>query len=71
LPRNLRDQLAAPPPRGDGFNLFESEKRLLLDVLERTGWNQTKTAEMLGISRKQLRTRMKNHDLLRTPGRLP
>jgi DNA-binding NtrC family response regulator len=71
LPRNLREQQAAPPPRGDGFNLFESEKRLLLDVLERTGWNQTKTAEVLGISRKQLRTRMKNHDLLRTPGRLP
>ncbi len=71
LPRSLREQQAAPPPRADGFNLFESEKRLLLDVLERTGWNQTKTAEVLGISRKQLRTRMKNHDLLRAPGRLP
>ncbi len=69
LPRSLREQRAAPPSRENGLGLFENEKRLLLEALERTGWNQTKTAEVLGISRKQLRTRMRNHDLLPAPGR--
>ncbi len=68
LPRNLREQQATAQSGGRGVGLFEAEKRLLLEALERTGWNQTKTAEVLGISRKQLRTRMKNHDLLRAPG---
>jgi len=68
LPRSLREERAAPASRTPGFGLFENEKRLLLEALERTGWNQTRTAEVLGISRKQLRTRMKNHDLLPTPG---
>ena len=75
LPRSLRERPGAPPPgaplahappRAEGsLGLFENERRLLLEALERTGWNQTRTAEVLGISRKQLRTRMKNHDLLR------
>jgi two-component system, NtrC family, response regulator AtoC len=71
LPRSLRERqaAAAPPSRGNGFGLFENEKRLLLEALEKAGWNQTKTAEVLGISRKQLRTRMKNHDLLPAPDR--
>jgi len=64
LPRSLREGPVGPAPRKDGLGLFESEKRLLLEALEKAGWNQTRTAEILGISRKQLRTRMKNHDLL-------
>jgi len=46
------------------FDLMETEKRLLLNALEKTSWNQTKSAEMLGISRKQFRTKMKHHGLL-------
>ena len=74
LPRSLREKPSAapshgerrpaPPSVGAGLGLFENEKRLLLEALEKTGWNQTRTAEVLGISRKQLRTRMRNHDLL-------
>ena len=45
-------------------NLLELEKKLILKVLEEENWNQTKTAERLGISRKQLRTKMKNFGLL-------
>ncbi len=68
LPRSLREPRAAPTPRADdGLGLFENERRLLVEALEKTGWNQTRTAEVLGISRKQLRTRMKNHDLLPAP----
>ncbi|MEW5745433.1 MAG: sigma-54 dependent transcriptional regulator [Nitrospirota bacterium] len=66
LPRNIRD-LHAPERQGEEtFNLVEMEKRLLVRALERTAWNQTKAAEILGISRKQLRTKMKNHGLLST-----
>ena len=66
LPRNLREERPAlAPARPDGRGLLEAEKSLLLEALERTGWNQTRAAAELGISRKQLRTRMKNHGLLR------
>jgi len=45
-------------------NLFELEKRIILKTLNEENWNQTKTAQKLGISRKQLRTKMKNFGLL-------
>jgi two-component system response regulator AtoC len=71
LPKSLREPKADPRPSSAALNLFEAEKRLLLNALEKTGWNQTRTAEVLGITRKQLRTRMKNHDLLPGPNREP
>lgn len=46
------------------LNLLELEKSLIIKALNTTGWNQTKAAEILGISRKQLRTKMKHHGLL-------
>lgn len=46
------------------LNLLEMEKRLILKALNETGWNQTKAAALLGITRKQLRTKMKHHGLL-------
>ncbi len=45
-------------------NLIELEKRIIKKVLEEVNWNQTKAAEKLGITRKQLRTKMKNFGLL-------
>ncbi len=45
-------------------NLFELEKRIILKTLNEENWNQTRTAQKLGISRKQLRTKMKNFGLL-------
>ncbi len=63
LPRKMQEYVEAP----DGieeFKLFEIEKRVILKALNRTGWNQSKAAELLGISRKQLRTKMKNLGLL-------
>jgi DNA-binding NtrC family response regulator len=64
LPRAIRDLQAPPSTGSDGLNLADTEKRLLMRALEKTSWNQTKAAEVLGISRKQLRTKMKNHGLL-------
>jgi len=62
LPRAIRELQATAS--SDGLNLVETEKRLLMNALEKTSWNQTKAAEVLGISRKQLRTKMKHHGLL-------
>ena len=58
------------PPAQDGkepfdqMNLLETEKRLIIKALNQTSWNQSRAAEVLGITRKQLRTKMKNLDLL-------
>jgi len=64
LPAKLA--LPAQDERGvfDQMNLIETEKRLIVKALNQTSWNQSHAAEVLGISRKQLRTKMKNLDLL-------
>ncbi len=46
------------------FNLPEMEKRIISRALDATSWNQSRAAVLLGISRKQLRTKMKNLGLL-------
>ncbi len=64
LPRALRE-IRIPSAHSVGeLNLMETEKILILRSLEKTSWNQTRAAQALGISRKQLRTKMKHHGLL-------
>ena len=48
----------------EGLNLPDIEKRIILKALDKASWNQSKAAVLLGISRKQLRTKMKNMDLI-------
>ena len=50
------DHIALPP---SGVSLEEVEMSLVRQALERSGGNQTKAAELLDISRDQLRYRMK------------
>ena len=64
LPNSIRQISAQKSFTDIASNLVETEKRLLLNALTKTSWNQTKAAEILGISRKQLRTKMKHHGLL-------
>ncbi|MGB9823074.1 MULTISPECIES: sigma-54-dependent transcriptional regulator [Thermodesulfovibrio] len=64
LPRRIQEQSGWTSLKENSLNLLEVEKSLILKALNSTGWNQTKTAQILGISRKQLRTKMKNHGLL-------
>ncbi len=45
------------------LNLDSVEKELIIKALEKYNYNQTKTAASIGISRKQLRTKMKKYDL--------
>jgi two-component system response regulator HydG/two-component system response regulator AtoC len=47
------------------LNLVEIEKNLILETLIKNNWNQTKTAMELGISRKQLITKMKKFGLFK------
>lgn len=45
----------------DTLTLKEAEKRLILRALERSGGNQTKAAQALGISRGTLINRLKEY----------
>ncbi|WP_299229101.1 sigma-54 dependent transcriptional regulator [Sulfurihydrogenibium sp.] len=48
----------------NSLNLYDIEKNIILKVLQEENFNQTRAAQKLGISRKQLRTKMKNFGLL-------
>jgi two-component system, NtrC family, response regulator AtoC len=52
---------------GNGVNLEELERSLLVQALERTRWNQTKAAVLLGLNRDQIRYRIEKFQLERTP----
>jgi two-component system, NtrC family, response regulator AtoC len=43
--------------------LAETERRVILHALEQTGWNRTKTANVLGISRRQLFDKIQQYGL--------
>jgi two-component system response regulator AtoC len=47
----------------EGISLYEIEKQIIVQALEITGYNQTKTSALLGISRDTLRYKMKKYDL--------
>ncbi|MBK6966789.1 MAG: sigma-54-dependent Fis family transcriptional regulator [Bacteroidales bacterium] len=49
------------PP--EGVSLYEIEKQIIIQALVKTGYNQTKTSVLLGISRDTLRYKMKKYDL--------
>jgi two-component system, NtrC family, response regulator AtoC len=48
----------------DDASLYKIEKKVITKALELNDWNQTKTADMLGITREVLRYRMKKWGLL-------
>jgi DNA-binding NtrC family response regulator len=64
LPVKLQPLTGKRADAFDEMNLVETEKRLIIKALNNTAWNQSKSADVLGISRKQLRTKMKNLGLL-------
>jgi Nif-specific regulatory protein len=53
-----------PNPAANQASLWDQERVLLVQALERAGSNQTRAATLLKISREQLRTRMKRYGLL-------
>ncbi|MFP4393292.1 MAG: sigma-54-dependent transcriptional regulator [Desulfohalobiaceae bacterium] len=68
FPSNLPDKLAnlkTGPAQGQAeMNLLSLEYEVINKALEQSGGNQSAAARLLGISRKQLRTKLQNHGLL-------
>ncbi len=48
-----------------GINLEELERSLVVQALERAGWNQTRAAGLLGLNRDQIRYRIEKFKLER------
>ena len=58
----------APPegePPQETLELAQVERDLMSQALERTGWNVTRAARILGITRDTLRYRIDKHGLTR------
>ncbi len=62
-PAEKGKQLLSLPQKG--LNLDELEKDLVIQALERTGRNQTKAGELLGMTRDQIHYRMEKYGLLK------
>jgi two-component system response regulator AtoC len=70
LPRDVREYLRTPVLSGDTFRLppgglilADLEKELIRQALEQTHQNKSHAAKLLGLSRTQLRTRMRHYGL--------
>jgi two-component system, NtrC family, response regulator AtoC len=75
----LPDDLVASPSTGEDKKqetrqqssmslkeiLAETERRVILQALEETGWSRTRAAKALGISRRQLYDKLQQYDLRR------
>jgi transcriptional regulator with GAF, ATPase, and Fis domain len=49
-----------------GLDLEQLERSLVVQALQRTGWNQTKAAALLGLNRDQIRYRVEKFQLEKT-----
>jgi transcriptional regulator with PAS, ATPase and Fis domain len=58
----LGAQVELPPA---GLDLEQLERSLVVQALERTAWNQTKAAALLGLNRDQIRYRIEKFELER------
>jgi two-component system response regulator AtoC len=49
----------------EGIDLEQLERSLVVQALERSGWNQTRAATLLGLNRDQIRYRIEKFKLER------
>jgi transcriptional regulator with GAF, ATPase, and Fis domain len=49
----------------NGISLDDLERSLVVQALERSGWNQTRAATLLGLNRDQIRYRIEKFALER------
>ena len=64
LPLEIRDQEGqggAHEQAANRTSIVTNEKKLLLDVLQETGWNKKLSAQKLGISRSTLYNKLKKY----------
>ena len=62
--RSLTEGVELPP---NGIDLDQLERSLVVQALDRCGWNQTRAATLLGLNRDQIRYRIEKFKLERTP----
>jgi two-component system response regulator AtoC len=62
--RNLTEGVELPP---NGIDLEKLERSLVVQALDRSGWNQTRAATLLGLNRDQIRYRIEKFKLERAP----
>ena len=58
ISRDGADTHQAETQTAQNYNLQEMERKLILDVLNKTGGNKSKAAELLGITREGLRKKL-------------
>ena len=61
-PMRLGERVELPAA---GIDLEQLERSLVVQALERTRWNQTKAATLLGLNRDQIRYRIEKFQLER------
>jgi DNA-binding NtrC family response regulator len=61
-PMRLTEGISLP---ADGIDLDQLERSLVVQALERSGWNQTRAAGVLGLNRDQIRYRIEKFKLER------
>jgi DNA-binding NtrC family response regulator len=52
-----------------GIDLEQVERSLVIQALERSGWNQTRAAALLGLNRDQIRYRIEKFKLEKSPSK--
>jgi transcriptional regulator with GAF, ATPase, and Fis domain len=61
-PMRLTEGVSLP---ANGIDLDQLERSLMVQALERSGWNQTRAAGLLGLNRDQIRYRIEKFKLER------
>jgi DNA-binding NtrC family response regulator len=64
-PPRLTETIQLPP---HGIDLEQLERSLVVQALERSNWNQTRAATLLGVNRDQIRYRIEKFKLERPQG---
>ena len=68
LPREIAGDQSAPPEDKAESSLWGTEKALIIKALKEAGWNQSKASRVLGISRDNLRYRIKKFNIDKPTG---
>lgn len=61
--KKSQQQAVAENPPAEGMDLAEREKNAIVEALEKTHWNKTAAAKLLGLSLRQLRYRLEKLDI--------
>ena len=63
LPREISGDATDEPAQKTDSSLWGYEKAMIVKALKENGWNQTRAAKALGISRDNLRYRLKKYEI--------